>query len=251
MVDPATGVQRSGTLTIITGVVRVDALREKFPEATEEQYVSIEVSDTGTGMDDETKKKIFEPFFTTKELGKGTGLGLAVLYGVVRSHRGLVDVESSVGCGTTFKLYFPVPAGTTQAVEIEQVLDADVPGGTETILLVEDENNLLDMLKNVLEKRGYTVLTADDGIQAVQAFVKNKDRIDLVLADMGLPRLSGSAVFSTIKSIKPQVKFILVSGYLEPNIKSELFKSGANDFVQKPYSPQTVLRRVREVLDLA
>jgi len=247
--DATTGNLGRGEIGIRTNVISNSEVRKKFSEADAVEYVCIAVSDTGKGMDEETKLKIYEPFFTTKERGKGTGLGLSVVYGIIKSHHGYIDVESEIGLGTTFRLYLPVTeALATPAVPHENNA-ADNLRGKETILLVEDEQNLLGLMKTTLERAGYTVLTALDGLAAIKIFSLNKEKIALVLTDLGLPKLDGAAVFTSMKEIDPNVKIILASGYLEPNLKSNLLRSGAKDFIQKPYSPNLVLRKIREVLD--
>ncbi|MCX6141649.1 MAG: ATP-binding protein [Ignavibacteriales bacterium] len=249
--DSSTGNLGRGEMRIQTTVIRSFEMRKKFSEASAAEYVCIAVSDSGKGMDEETKQKIFEPFFTTKERGKGTGLGLSVVYGIIKDHRGHIEVETEIGLGTTFRLYLPVTeALATPAVPQEESAPDDLRG-KETILLVEDEQNLLGLMKTALERAGYTVLTAADGLSAIKMFSLNKDKIALVLTDLGLPKLDGAAVFTSMKDIDPNVKIILASGYLDPNLKSNLLRSGAKEFIQKPYSPNLVLRKIREVLDAA
>jgi CheY-like chemotaxis protein len=247
--DSSMGNLGRGAIRIQTTLVDNREVRKRFSEASASEYVCISVSDSGMGMDEETKQKIFEPFFTTKERGKGTGLGLSVVYGIIKSHHGHIEVESEIGLGTTFRLYLPVTdAVGSPAVLREDGIPADVRG-KETILLVEDEENLLGLMKTALEREGYSVLTAMDGISAIKTFSLNKGKIALVLTDLGLPKLDGAAVFASMKEIDPNVKIILASGYLEPNLKSNLLRAGAKEFIQKPYSPNLVLTKIREVLD--
>ncbi len=238
-----------GTLSITTTTVKSDKLRERFPEATAERYLAVSVADTGAGIDRATIDRIFEPFFTTKELGKGTGLGLAVVYGAVQTHHGFVDVESEVGRGTTFHLYFPLHE---QGIELENAKareDVEAQGGTETILVVEDEELLLDLLQSLLESKGYKVLTAKDGAEAVRQYAQHKEEIAVVLTDIGLPKLGGREVFFQLQALNQNVKVILASGFLEPKVKSEMFKAGAKEFIQKPYMPNEILKKTREVID--
>jgi two-component system, cell cycle sensor histidine kinase and response regulator CckA len=247
----STGNLGRGEIRIQTSVVTNSELRKKFSEASAPEYVCIAVSDTGKGMDEETKQKIYEPFFTTKERGKGTGLGLSVVYGILKSHHGHIEVESDIGQGTTFRLYLPVTeALATPPLPREDGTPTDIRG-KETILLVEDEQNLLGLMKTALERAGYAVLTAMDGLSAIKTYSLNKDKIALVLTDLGLPKLDGAAVFTSLMEIDPKVKIILASGYLDPTLKSNLLRSGAKEFIQKPYSPNVVLRKIREVLDAA
>jgi two-component system cell cycle sensor histidine kinase/response regulator CckA len=236
-----------GTLTIMTNTVSNREVRQKFPEASADRYISISVADTGLGMDETTRIRIFEPFFTTKELGKGTGLGLAVVYGIVKNHNGFIDVESEIGKSTTFTLYLPVAQRTHHLVEKEE--EEGIPGGSETVLVVEDEDSLLRLVKGLLQEKGYQVFTARDGVEAVETYVQHREEIALVFADMGLPILGGWEAFLKMKELNPNVKVVFGSGYLDPNAKSELLKLGAKDFLQKPYTPDTILRRIREVLE--
>ncbi|MEW6509608.1 MAG: PAS domain S-box protein [Bacteroidota bacterium] len=217
-------------------------------ELQEPRYVCLTVADSGAGMDEETKRRIFEPFFTTKELGKGTGLGLSVVYGIVEAHGGYITVDSSPGKGTRFQLYFPIPAVPSAAETAAEVIHADVAGGTETLLIAEDEPLLCDLLKATLEGAGYTVLAASDGEQAVSMFETFGDDIALVITDIGLPRMSGRDVFLRIRTLQPTARVLIATGYIDPEAKTELLSLGASGFLQKPYLPEEVARSVREIL---
>ena len=238
-----------GTLSIATRVVEGNTLMMKFSGVENRPYACIDVTDTGMGMDEATRARIFEPFFTTKELGHGTGLGLSVVFGIINTHHGFIDVESSPGHGTTFHLYFPIPPGFKEAGKVESKKTERVKGGTETILLVEDEEMLRDLVKSSIEDNGYPVITAQDGIEAVNLFTQHKDSISLVLCDMGLPKLGGWEAFKIMKEIRPKMNVIFASGYLDPGLKAEILKGGARDFVQKPYDPIEIMKRIREVID--
>ena len=209
----------------------------------------IAVADTGIGMDDETRARVFEPFFTTKGRGQGTGLGLAVVYGVLQTHRGFIDVESAPGKGTTFTLYLPVSAVAPREEKPPVVKEQTVTAGRETILLVEDEDLLLDLLKMVLESNGYQVLTAKDGNEAVDLYRKHHASIALVLSDVGLPNLGGFEAFMEMKKVNPAVKSVFASGYFEPAVKTQMLESGAKNFVQKPYDVNEILKKIREAID--
>jgi two-component system cell cycle sensor histidine kinase/response regulator CckA len=239
----------AGTLMLETGRVDVHQLRRRFSDAMAEVYVFIRVGDTGVGMDEVTRTRIFEPFFTTKELGKGTGLGLSVVYGVVKSHHAQIDVESEPGKGTVITLYFPAdPSAIVASAESTPNAAEDASNGKGTILLVEDESMLLDLLHGVLQDHGYTVLTARDGQEGVEVYKSNVDQIALVLSDMGLPKLGGWEMFLRMKELNPGVKVILASGFFDPKLKTEMLTAGAIDFIQKPYVTEAVLGRIREVL---
>ena len=239
---------KGGVITIKAHKATGDKLLERSPELNKHRYICISVSDTGIGMDETTRNRIFDPFFTTKEKGKGTGLGLSVVYGVVQAHHGFVDVESAVGSGTIFRLYLPVSNEIITAVESVKG-EENAHGGTETILIVEDEDLLLDMVQLLLETHGYTVLTAKDGLEAVKVYSQHAHEIALVISDMGLPVLSGESEFKKIKEINPSVKMILASGYFEPDIKTTLESAGVLGFLQKPYVIEEVLAKIRKALD--
>lgn len=238
-----------GTVTIRTGLVHGTTLQTRFSDVRQSEYVHVAVSDDGTGMDEETRSRIFEPFFTTKTQGRGTGLGLAVVYGIVNNHHGFIDVESRLGKGTTFHLFFPIQMSGFEAFHRELGTAEEIPGGTETILVVEDEVMLQDLVKRLLEGHGYKVITAHDGAEAVEIYNRQKDSIGLVLTDIGLPKLSGWDVCRKIMELNPRAKVVLASGYLDPNAKSDLKDSQAMDFIHKPYLPEDVLKRIRDALD--
>ncbi len=239
----------SGKVTIRTYVLSQSSIRLKFPEATASEYVVISVSDTGVGMSEETKNRIFEPFFTTKELGKGTGLGLSVVYGVLNNHHGFIGVDSTLGSGTTFSLYLPVQKRLSEIPPTVEAIPEQVLLGKETVLVVEDEEMLLNLVASLLEDKGYSVIKAKDGQEGIDVFRERHEEIACILTDMGLPRLGGWEMFLKMKEVKPKVKAILASGYCDPRIKAEMIKEGAKDFIQKPYISDLVLRRIREVID--
>ena len=249
LVNARDAMPKGGTIAITTRTVEGEAVRSRFAKATARQYVKVEIADTGIGMDEATRQRIFEPFFTTKGPGKGTGLGLAVVFGIVEHHNGFIDVRSIPGEGTSFVLYFPI---TERAPEIGQRVRKsieEIPGGTETILVIEDEEMLKDLVKVSLVSKGYTVLTAEDGMQGVELYRSHQKEIAVVLSDVGLPLLSGPDVFRKIREINPEAKVILASGFFDPETKSEMFKAGLKNFIQKPYMPDEVLQKIREVID--
>lgn len=248
MVDQKGPGQQGGTLRLMTSAVKGFEIHSRFPEAMAAEYVVVSVQDTGIGMDETTKSHMFEPFFTTKELGKGTGLGLAVVYGVINSHHGFVDVESVKGQGTTFHLYFPAAESQVAVPHEEQPPATDIQGN-ETILVVEDEEMLRNLIKDLLESQGYSVFAAEDGMEGYEIFKEHAQRIALVLSDMGLPRLGGWEMFQRMRELKPDVQAILASGYFDPNLKLDMLRAGARDFIQKPYISDEILRRIREILD--
>jgi CheY-like chemotaxis protein len=200
-------------------------------------------------MDEGTRLRAFDPFFTTKPVGKGTGMGLSVVYGIVHSHHGFLDVESELGHGTTFRLFFPVQTISRDTHDLRKPSEPYEIGGTETILLVEDEELLIEMISLMLKSKGYTVYCARDGIKAVDLYKEHKDKIALILTDMGLPELTGIDEFKKLKEIDPNVRVVFASGFFDPDVKSELLKAGAKGFIQKPYEANDILRIVRETLD--
>ncbi len=240
---------RGGTITFFTKLVPGLSLQGRFPEARQSEYVHIAVSDTGTGMDEQTRMRIFEPFFTTKGQGSGTGLGLAVVYGIVNSHHGFIEVSSAMGKGSTFNLYFPVQMRAFEQLQPQEGSVEQVPRGDETVLVVEDELMLQALVKDLLMNHGYTVHTASDGAEAVELYQRLGKTIDLVLTDIGLPKLNGWDVCRKIVSLNPKAKVLVASGYIDPNAKSDLKDSAAKGFLHKPYLPEDILRQVRTVLD--
>jgi PAS domain S-box-containing protein len=238
-----------GSLTIKTETMSKKQIQEKFPTADQNAYVCISVTDTGEGMDEATRRRIFDPFFTTKEKGKGTGLGLSVTYGVLQTHNGFINVESELGCGSTFRLYFPVSPEYEKNIDSQKAGGSFEAGGTETILIIEDEELILEMVHFLLEAKGYHVYIAHDGVEAVNIYKEHGQKIDLVLSDMGLPGMTGSEVVKKLREMNPEVKVVLASGYFDPDSKREIFEAGVKEFIQKPYSPDEVLRKLREVLD--
>jgi signal transduction histidine kinase/ActR/RegA family two-component response regulator len=236
-----------GQLTLGTRAPTPDEVREHFTDAHAERYVCLCISDTGHGMSPLVKAHIFEPFYTTKERGKGTGLGLSVVYGVVNGHRGRVRVESEPGSGSTFNIYLPTLA--------QPESEARAPGRRgqvilvpQTILLVEDEEMLRELGATTLEGEGYRVLTAKDGLEAMAVFEAHRNEIGLVICDLGLPRLSGRDVFMRMKEQRPNVRAIVASGYLEPNVRSEMLKAGVIDTIQKPYDFREMLEKIRSIM---
>ena len=237
-----------GKLTISITTTPFTELRNRFPNVQQAEYVCLAVHDSGSGMDEATRNKIFEPFFTTKEVGKGTGLGLSVVYGIVKNHKGMIDVVSEIGRGTSFYIYIPSAKHKGEII-IPEVLESKTRGGTETIFVIEDEELLLKIVVKYLEANGYNVLTASDGEEALEQYIEHKEQIHLVLSDIGLPKIGGQVVCEKILAINSNAKIIIASGYLEPNSKSELFKKGVKDFIQKPYDPKEILSKVRRTLD--
>ncbi|VTR92186.1 histidine kinase : PAS domain S-box OS=Microvirga lotononidis GN=MicloDRAFT_00068440 PE=4 SV=1: PAS_9: PAS_4: PAS_4: PAS_9: PAS_3: PAS_9: HisKA: HATPase_c: Response_reg [Gemmata massiliana] len=239
---------RGGQLTIETRNV---TLREEdavtYPELPCGRYVLMAVSDTGTGMTDEVKARIFEPFFTTKEIGKGTGLGLAMVYGAVKTHRGHIAVYSEVGVGTTFKILLPVTDETRPGPRSGEL--RTVPRGAETILLVEDEETVRRLARLALEMHGYTVLEASGGVEAVRTAVEHPTPIHMLVSDVVMPVMGGREVAEALRAQRPGVKVLFVSGYTDDAIVRHGIVEATDAFLQKPFTPTSLARKVRAVLD--
>ncbi len=248
-VNARDAMHQGGHLSIGSEVISRGEMQKRFPAAREDRYVCLRVSDTGQGMDETTRSRIFEPFFTTKEKGKGTGLGLAVVYGIIDTHRGFIDVQSKVGFGTTFRVYLPIGTDGLEARGEETKGVDEIRGGSEIILVVEDEEVLLNSIAATLEERGYRVLVAKDGQEAVRVFAKHCHEIDLVITDIGLPKLSGWEAFQKMREIKPEIRGIVASGYLDPELRTLVPETRAQDVLLKPYKSAEILRMVRRVLD--
>ncbi|RJP20039.1 MAG: PAS domain S-box protein [Deltaproteobacteria bacterium] len=214
-----------------------------FPYARKGRYIRLSIGDNGAGMDEVTQRRVFEPFFTTKKMGRGTGLGLSTVYGIVKQHDGWINLESRQGKGTTFCAYFPEATGIAE--DASDAADASRPlSGRETVLFVDDEELIRDLGRQVLETHGYTVCLAADGREAIEWYSANRDRVDLVILDLTMPHRSGLEVFRAIRAMNPSAKVILSSG----NTPSE--EIGETAFLPKPYRADTLARIVRSVLDV-
>ncbi len=212
-------------------------------------YVELSVSDTGSGMDNEVIQHIFEPFFTTKEVGKGTGLGLAVVYGVVKSHNGFIYCESELENGTTFHILFPALNNARTQEVIEPPQPRKIPLGTETILLVDDEKSILDTGRDTLSLYGYKILTAENGEQTIEIYQSQMENIQLVILDLIMPGQGGKKCLSDLIAINPKVKVLMTSGYSSSQKIEELIQSGAAGFISKPYRPDDLLFTIRNIID--
>ena len=203
------------------------------------------IKDTGVGMDDNTLQRIFEPFFTTKEIGTGTGLGLASAFGIIKNHNGYIDVKSREGQGSTFSIYLPAFDG--EIPDKEEAQD-DLPPGNETILLVDDEETILDACGTMLNRMGYTVITARGGREAIAVYQERHADIDMVILDIIMPDINGGEVFDHLVEIDPHVKVLLSSGYTIEDQAAAILERGCNGFIQKPYEMEQLNRSIREIL---
>ncbi|MGV8056851.1 MAG: PAS domain S-box protein [Smithellaceae bacterium] len=210
------------------------------------RYVKITVTDTGTGMDEKTKERIFEPFFTTKKMGRGTGLGLATVYGIIKSYKGMINVYSKPDQGTTFDIY--LPASNKEAVKEKTAADRIIKG-TETIMLVDDEKMVLEVHKELLESLGYRVYAIGSGQEAIATYMEKGNKIDLVILDMILPGMSGGDTFERLREINPEIRVILCSGYSIDGAAQNIMDRGCNGFIQKPFTLRDLSQKLRNVLD--
>jgi CheY-like chemotaxis protein len=236
-----------GRLVIETRNATLDkAYVRTHPEALAGEYVVLEITDTGHGMDARTMSRIFDPFFTTKEEGKGTGLGLATVYGIVRQSGGTVNVYSEPGHGTTFKVYLP---RVESAAPLEAVVAAAAPsGGTETILLVEDAEPLRLLIRELLESAGYSVVDAEAPDMALELLERAARPVDLVLTDMVMPRMSGQEFAKRLAVTQPRARIVFMSGYSDQAIGEDVLEPGAL-FLQKPFTMDALMQMIRRALD--
>jgi signal transduction histidine kinase len=242
---------QGGKLTIRLEALRLDEQYvEIHPSARTGPFVCLRVADTGCGMDPATRDRIFEPFFTTKEVGKGTGLGLATVYGIVKQHEGWIEVDSQVGCGSTFSIFFPAHSEPVLAKPPEAGPAAEVRGGQETILIVEDEPVLRQMAQTILQDCGYRILEAGSGLEALELWNQHRETIDLVLTDVVMPEgVSGMDLARQLLDAKPTLKIIFASGYSMDEVNPTFLRDGHAAFLQKPYTHVTLPKAVRDCLD--
>jgi len=210
------------------------------------KYIKTSVTDTGVGMNKETQQRIFDPFFTTKEMGRGTGLGLASVYGIVKNHDGFINVYSEQGEGTTFNFYLPTSKGE---ILDDKELAEDILKGSETVLLVDDEDMIIDVGKPILEQMGYNVLTATGGKEALDIYEKNKQEIGIVILDMIMPGMGGGDTYDRLKELNPDIKVLLSSGYSINGQATKILERGCDGFIQKPFNVMGLSRKIRGVLD--
>jgi two-component system, cell cycle sensor histidine kinase and response regulator CckA len=240
-----------GLLTIETEAKRLDKefiMEHGFGKTG--NYIVLSISDTGTGMDEKTRDRIFEPFFTTKELGRGTGLGLSMVYAIVKQHNGYINVYSEPGKGTTFRIYLLAAIASVED-NGKRIPDVSVipEGGHETILVAEDDDTLRKLSRTVLEGKGYKIIEASDGEDAVKKVLQHQNKIDLAILDVIMPKMNGKASYNAIKSINTDIKTIFMSGYTADLINEQGLLDNGATFIFKPVSPVELLRKVREVLD--
>jgi len=235
-----------GSLILKTTNVTHEDMKAKQFDLVEGDYILLTIADTGVGMDKNIMEFIFDPFFTTKQVGRGTGLGLASAYGIVKSHGGYINVESEKGHGSTFSIYFPASGEKIQKVLITA---GEITKTTGTVFLVEDEKIVLEVEKEMLEALGREVLTAGGGKEAVEIYKKKGDKIDLVLLDMVMPDMGGGEVYDRIKEIDPRARILLSSGYSIDGEAREILARGCDGFIQKPYTIKDLSKKISEIPD--
>jgi signal transduction histidine kinase/ActR/RegA family two-component response regulator len=241
-----------GSLTLRTWTVEGERLRERHGEAVARRYVCIEVNDTGEGIDAVVYSRMFEPFFTTKGVGEGTGLGLAMVYAIVKNHDGVIDVESERGRGAVFRIYLPAVLSEEAAPNSPPQRKYTQPKAAQatrrTILVAEDEPAMADLVTNALSRSGFEVLLARDGEEAIDLYRSHKHEIDLVVLDIGLPKIAGWDVIRKIKEENKSQNLIVASGHIEPELKSEMYRAGVRDFIYKPYVIDRLVDRIQAAI---
>ncbi|MEI1279828.1 response regulator [Leptospira venezuelensis] len=248
-VNARDAMQDGGVLTIETTLTASENIKMGYSKSFAEKYVILRISDSGSGMSEKTRQRIFEPFFTTKDIGKGTGLGLALAYSVIDNHKGWIEVDSELGKGTTFFVYLPVPNEKPKVTIQPNHSESESLGGNEGILVIEDEELLRNMLADLLSSKGYKVHLAIDGEDGVEKFLLRHSEIQLVLTDSGLPKFGGGEVIKRIRAIHSSVKILLASGFMDPELKLSLKDFGVSYFIQKPYLGTEILSCIRSALD--
>jgi len=243
---------KGGKLTVETANVDTDRNYFRKHGIKEEQpgpYVRLAVSDTGSGMDKETQQHLFDPFFTTKEIGKGTGLGLSTVYGVIKQNNGFIWVYSEPGQGSTFKIYLPKVKDDTEPEEKKRAFVENLDG-SETVLIVEDDDGLRKLALIILKRGGYRVLDAENGEDALRVVEAHDGSIDLLITDVVMPKMGGKEVAERLQSLYPQMKVLYISGYTDDAILHHGILQPGLNFFEKPFTPEELARKVREVLDI-
>jgi PAS domain S-box-containing protein len=238
-----------GRLTIATSNAHLSAeTSSRAAGGADGDFVLLSVTDSGTGMTREVQQRVFDPFFTTKEQGRGTGLGLSTVYGIVQQSGGQISVHSEPGQGTTFKVFFP-QLPTAPEERAQQAEKKETPGGTETVLVVEDDANLRALAVRVLRKRGYEVLAANGGVEALEIASDPRTSIDVVVSDIVMPDMNGRALVEKLVQLRPGLGFLLMSGHTDDDVVKRGVSKGETPFLQKPFTPEQLARKVREVID--
>jgi two-component system, cell cycle sensor histidine kinase and response regulator CckA len=244
-INAAEAMSKGGLLTVSTENVQLSQYDNKPIEVSPGHFIRISITDTGVGMDPVTRQRIFEPFFTTRLMGKGAGLGLASAYGIVRNHGGFINVYSEKGRGTTLMVFLPAMDQDTEMTEKKTL---QIQKGQGVILLVDDEDMITEIGRQMIQRLGYTVLIADSGREAIHVYAENRDKIDLVILDMIMPEMSGEETFDELKSIDSEIKVILSSGYSIDGKASEILNRGGIGFIQKPFNMNQLAEALNSAL---
>jgi len=234
-----------GTFTIETGTKRIDhPIERDFFTIEQGLYVSMRCTDTGTGMDRDTLLRVFEPYFTTRKKSGGSGLGMSVAFGIIKGHGGYIEIESKPGKGTSMTVLLPASGGDAVTLSDQET---EVTGGTETILIIDDEDAVLSMTGSILDEYGYTVHAYSTGKKGIQAY--SDHGADLVILDLKMPEMDGREVFAELQKINPDVMVLFSTGYAGPDLHQRMLKMGARGYIEKPFVINSLLIKVREVLD--
>ncbi len=252
-VNARDAMEDGGTLTIRTSNVDLSRTDQREPfTVVAGPYVLLSVADTGCGMPPDVKARAFEPFFTTKEPGRGTGLGLSTVYGIVKQSGGYIWVDSEVGKGTSVRIYLPrLRVAERTPAESRRFTPASTPRGSETLLLVEDEEGVRDLIREWLVGHGYAVLAAGNGVEALDVSSSFSGRIDLLLADVVMPQMGGPALAKRLTALRPETRVIYLSGYADEALGDRQVIENGAAFLQKPFALESLVRKIREVLDTA
>jgi two-component system, cell cycle sensor histidine kinase and response regulator CckA len=248
--NAADAMPNGGQFTLETANVTLDQeYISRFPELKVGEYVMLAITDTGMGMSEEVKARVFEPFFTTKDVGQGTGLGLSTCYGILKQSGGHISVYSELARGATFKIYLPQVEPLAK-IPLQRLASPDLPRGTETILLVEDDPALREMAATLLERLGYTVLAAANGVEALRLKQqRGSGHIDLLFTDVVMPHMSGKELADRVRALSPHTRILFTSGYTENTIVQQGGLNPGVVFLQKPFTPSALAHKLREVLD--
>ena len=247
-VNAADAMSKGGNLFLKTMNVTHRDINGKAHDPQPGNYILLTVQDEGAGIDQETMERIFEPFFTTKGLAEGTGLGLASAYGIINNHGGYINVDSEKNIGTTFSIYLPAVEEKVETPQ-EKKIYGKIKDDKKAILLVDDEDIIIDVGKQMLKKLGYAVLSSKNGQEGLEIYRKKKDNIAMVLLDMVMPDMGGGETYDKLRAINPKIKVLLSSGFSVDGQATEILNRGCNGFIQKPFNLQELSQKIREIID--
>jgi CheY-like chemotaxis protein len=249
-VNSSHAMPNGGSLTVRTALAQLSEEDCRLhPDVKPGNYVVMTVTDTGHGMDKQTQERIYEPFFTTKTVGAGTGLGLSVVFGIVKDHQGHIVCDSEVNVGTTFKIYLPVATQVQKGQPTERSLDHASLAGHERIMVVDDEAPIRKMLERFLTKLGYSVFIAADGPTALQHYAQAEVLPDLIIMDLGMPMMNGWECLEKFRSLDRHVKILIATGYGGDDLEARVLSKGAIGLINKPYNPSGICRKMRDIFD--